>query len=320
MRQDQEAEAVLYSVVIPTYRGGPCLGELVRRLIAVMGSLGGSYEILFVDDASPDGSWEVLCSLKSLHGAQARIRAFRLIHNVGQFRALMCGLEHSRGEFVVTMDDDLQNPPEEIPRLVSAMRAHPEMDAVIGAFARKEHHLFRNLGSRLIDAVNCVVSNKPRSLKTTSFRLLRRCLVDAIVAHRTINPVMGPLVVRSSNRIMNVPVQHHPRREGESNYGVCDLFRMALDHVLNFSTIPLKAISVLGIASSALSAALGAFFFWQFWTGNVGVEVRGWTTLVLLLLFYCGLVLFSLGLIGEYLIRIINEVSRSPRYVVRDRL
>jgi len=313
-------EQVQYSVVIPTYRGAPCLPELVERLIPVMSSLGGSYEILFVDDASPDDSWKVLAELKDRHGGRTVLRAFRLIRNVGQFRALMCGLEHAKGEYVITMDDDLQNPPEEIPKLVSAIREHPEMDAVIGAFEHKEHNIFRTLGSRMIDVVNRIVSQKPKGLKTTSFRLLRRCMVEAITAHGTVNPMMGPLVVRSSGRIMNVQVKHHRRTTGTSNYGVMKLIRLSLDHILNFSTLPLKAMSVVGIASSCLSVVLAIFFFHQYLTGNVGVEVRGWTTLVLLLLFFSGLILFSLGLIGEYLIRIIHEVSRAPRYVIRDRL
>ncbi len=310
-------QSIKYSIAIPTYRGAANLPELIERVVKIMNQIDGRYEIILVDDASPDNSWEIIRKLKDVH---PEMIAFRLMNNVGQFRALMCAFDRVRGEYVITMDDDLQNPPEEIPKLIRGIEGYPEIDGVIGSFTKKEHSPGRNLGSFLIELLNRLVSGKPRTLKTTSFRLLRRGLVEAIAAHKTINPVMGPLVVQSSKRLVNVMVDHHQRKSGQSNYNFAALAKMALDHVLNFSTIPLRAMVLTGFFSSALSLVLGIYYLANYLTGNIGREVQGWTTLVLLLIFFSGLILFSVGLIGEYLLRIINEVNRSPRYTIRDTL
>ena len=309
--------SVCYSIVIPTYHGAATLPELSSRLNSVMEKIGQAYEIVFVDDDSPDNSWEILTKLKEKYPA---IRAFRLMKNMGQFRALMCGFEQVRGEYIITMDDDLQNPPEEIPKLINCLQQNPEMDAIIAAYDVKQHTLWRRVGSFLIDLTNRFVSQKKSNLQTTSFRLLRRNMVDAISLHKTLNPVMGPLVVQNSKRIMNVAVEHHARKSGRSNYTISGLVKLALDHVLNFSTMPLKIVSVVGIGSSCLSLFLTLFYLVKYLFTDIGIKVQGWTTLVLLLLFFSGLILFSLGLIGEYLIRIIREVSHSPRFIIREEL
>jgi polyisoprenyl-phosphate glycosyltransferase len=308
---------VKYSVVIPTFNGASTLHELVSRLNSVMEQTDGTYEIIFIDDDSPDNSWEILTRLKDNYPS---IRAFRLMNNMGQFRALMCGFEQVRGEYVITMDDDLQNPPEEIPKLIQCLQQNPHMDAVIAAYENKQHNIGRRVGSYLIDLTNCLISRKRSNLRTTSFRLMRRNMVDAISSHKTMNPVMGPLVIQNSKRIMNVTVEHHPRKSGRSNYRFAGLIKLTLDHILNFSTLPLKIVSVMGILSSCASLLLALYYMVKFLTGDVGVKVQGWTTLILLLIFYSGLILFSLGLIGEYLIRIIREVSHSPRYIIRETL
>ena len=308
-------DTVHYSIVIPTYNGAATLRELATRLSKVMKKVGQPFEILFIDDDSPDNSWEILTTLKQNFPF---IRAFRLMKNMGQFRALMCGFEQVRGEFIITMDDDLQNPPEEIPKLINCLTKNPTMDAVIAAYANKQHNSWRRFGSFLIDMTNRFISHKKSNLKTTSFRLLRRKMVKAISSHKTMNPVMGPLVVQNSKRIMNVFVEHHPRKAGRSNYRIAGLIKLALDHIFNFSTMPLKIVSVMGILSSCISILLAVYYLFKFLCGDVGVKVQGWTTLVLLLTFFSGLILFSLGLIGEYLIRIIREVSHSPRYIIRE--
>ncbi len=304
-----------YSIVIPTYRGAAALPQLMERLSAVMDRSGKTYEIIVVDDDSPDHSWDVIKELKRCY---PRLRALKLMSNVGQFRALMCGFDHVRGAYVITMDDDLQNPPEEIPKLITGLADHPDMDGVIGAYTDKKHSLWRRLGSGLIHWVNRLVSHKPPDLQTTSFRLLRRHLVDAISEHQTMNPVMGPLVVQNSRRLMNVTVEHHPRKLGTSNYTLLGLIKLSLDHVLNFSVIPLKIVSIIGIISALISVGLGSFYLIRYLTTDIGTQVKGWTTVVLLVTFFSGLMLFSIGLIGEYLIRIIREVSHAPRYVVRE--
>jgi polyisoprenyl-phosphate glycosyltransferase len=307
-------EKIVYSVAIPTYRGEGSLEELLERLYKVMTSLGKPFEIVIVDDASPDQSWHKISQLKLIY---PELRAFQLSFNVGQFRALMCAFDNVRGELVVTMDDDLQNPPEEIPKLVKAMEEDPGLDGVIGVPITKAHHSVRNLGSRLIDLTNSLIINKPMKLKTSSFRLLRRHVVEAIRSHHSRNPVMGPLVILTSRRLANVSVKHEQRDRGKSNYSWRQLVRVALDHVFYFSTLPLKLVSFIGMLSALTSFLLGLFYIVFHFLRGTGEEVKGWMTLVTLIIFYNGLILFSVGLTGEYLIRIVREVSHSPRYIIR---
>lgn len=308
---------IYYSIVIPTYNGAVCLPELIGRLARVMDSIDKAYEIILIDDDSPDNTWDVIKTLKKSHPS---LRAFCLVKNVGQFRALMCGLEKVRGEYVITMDDDLQNPPEEIPKLINGMKQHPQMDGIIAAYSGRNHSFWRRMGSRAVRTINRLISNKPPHLQTTSFRLLRRIFVDAISAHRTMNPMMGPLVIQNSRYLMNVIVEHHPRKAGKSNYTFSGLVGLAMDHVLNYSTFPLKIVSVIGMVSSLLSIFLAMFYSIYFITTDISTSVKGWTTIVLLVTFFGGLTLFSIGLMGEYLIRIIREVSHGPRYIVREEL
>jgi glycosyltransferase involved in cell wall biosynthesis len=306
-----------YSIVIPTYQGGLTLEELLERLTRVMRGLSKSFEILLVDDCSPDNTWELI---KGLAPAYPELRALRLMNNVGQFAAILCAFEHVRGGFIITMDDDLQHPPEEIPKLIQGMAEHPEVDGVIGAFQIKEQSFWRRLGSSMVRFINRYVSNKPRDLQTTNFRLLRRCLVEAVAAHHTRNPVLGPLILRNTRALINVPVAHHPRSAGQSGYSLFKLIRLTMDHVLNYSTLPLKLVSVIGVCSFLFSFFLGLYYLGLYLITGSTVEVKGWTTLVLLITFFGGLILLSLGFIGEYLIRIIREVNHSPRYVIRERL
>jgi glycosyltransferase involved in cell wall biosynthesis len=312
-----DMQRVHYSVVIPTYRGAGTMVELLERLTRVMRGLSKGFEILLVDDCSPDDTWEVI---KGLAPAYPELRALRLMTNVGQYAAILCAFEHVRGNFIITMDDDLQQPPEEIPKLIQGMAEHPEMDGVIGTFQTKEHSFWRRLGSSLVGFINRCVSHKPRDLQTTNFRLLRRCLVEAVAAHHTRNPVLGPLILRNTQALINVPVAHHPRSTGRSGYSLYKLIKLTMDHVLNYSTLPLKLVSVVGIVAFLFSFFLGLYYLGLYFITGSTVEVQGWTTLVLLITFFGGLILLSLGLIGEYLIRIIREVNHSPRYVIRERL
>ena len=237
-----------------------------------------SFEILLVDDCSPDETWEVI---KRLAPAYPELRALRLMTNVGQFAAILCAFEHVRGEFIITMDDDLQHPPEEIPKLIQGMAEHPEVDGVIGAFQTKEHSFGRRLGSSLVGYINQYVSHKPKDLQTTNFRLLRRCLVEAVAAHHTRNPVLGPLILRNTRALVNVPVAHHPRKVGRSSYSILRLIRLTMDHVLNFSTLPLRLVSVVGISAFLFSFFLGLYYMGLYFVTGSTVEVKGWTTLVL---------------------------------------
>jgi glycosyltransferase involved in cell wall biosynthesis len=308
----EDAKHPEISVVIPCYGAATALPELLSRLDAALNALHVSYEIILIDDCAPDG---LGIAVQRELPRYPQLRYIELMFNTGQFRALMCGFAHASGRYVVTMDDDLQHPPEEIGKLYEHLRNSPHLDAVFGAYAEKRHSASRNLGSLFLRTVNTWIFHKPPNLVMSSFRCLSRPLVDTLLANRTRYPVIGALVLSSTRRIENVTVKHNPRKYGRSNYSLAKLVRATLDNVLSFSSLPLQVISIVGVCASLLSFVLGGMYVLVHLIGGGGVP--GWTSLFLAINFYAGLGLLSVGVAGEYLIRILGENRGQPLYVVR---
>ena len=307
--------SIVYSITIPVYNGEMSLPELIKRLVKVMDEVGQTFEIILVNDASPDNSWEVIKQLKIKY---PRIKAFNLMSNVGQFKALKCAFDHVQGKHVITIDDDLQNPPEEIPKLIEAINKKSDLDCVFGVPRKKRHSFYRNLGTRLISLINHKIFDKPKGIKTSNFRIFKCHINDALIQHNTRNPVINPLILKNTRRIGNVIVEHYERKHGTSGYNLARLIKTTLDNVLNFSTFPLKLVSGIGLLASMGSLLLIIFYSIRYFQGII--KVQGWITLLLLISFFSGLILFSIGLVGEYLIRIIEEVNHSPQYILRDKI
>jgi dolichol-phosphate mannosyltransferase/undecaprenyl-phosphate 4-deoxy-4-formamido-L-arabinose transferase len=301
-----------YSVVIPCYRSARWIVALVDRIAAALEPLGESYEIVLVNDASPDDTWPAIEEAARRHST---VRGIDLLFNVGQFRATICGFEQARGRFVITMDDDFQHPPEEIPVLVRSLEERPDVDCIFASFREKKHGPLRNLGSFLHRKINEGLYGKPRGIKLSSFRIMRRPVAEAVCAHRTARPVIGPLILRSTRRLANVEVEHHPRTEGKSGYGLIRLIRVTLDNIISTSTLPLQVVSMLGFVSAFGSFALGVYYLTRYLVRGYGIV--GFATQVLLITFFGGMTLLSIGLLGEYVIRIIAEVTPPPRYLIR---
>lgn len=305
--------APVYSVVIPVYRSATTLRELHARLGAVLASLARPFEVVYVEDSGPDDSWEIL---RALAGEDPRVTAIQLMRNSGQANATLCGLAHARGQFVLTLDDDLQHPPEEIPRLIAALA--PSVDVVMGAPREKRHHWARRLGSTFIHRLNCYLLGKDPSLQFTSFRLLRRPVVDGLIALRTLSPALGPMLTAVTRRIVNTPVEHHPRKAGRSGYTLSRLLGQTLNNIIGYSMLPLRLLAMLGLVGILASAVLALVLAVRYLTG--GITVPGWTTLALLLVVLSGFNFFAFSIIGEYLLRILQQVSHTPQYLVRETL
>ncbi|HAY81765.1 MAG TPA: hypothetical protein DCY79_18325 [Planctomycetaceae bacterium] len=302
----------VFSIVIPCYRSGDWLDELVSRIEETMTSLSEKFEVILVNDASPDDTWSAITTLVERHPF---LRGIDMLFNTGQNRATLCGLEHARGKWVIIMDDDLQHSPEEIPLLIDRIRQQPAVDCVMAKFEVKYHSLMRNLGSRFAARLFTHLYGKPPGIAASSFRILSRELVDAICQHRTATPLVGPLIYMSTQRIANVAVPHQPRQAKRSGYSFFGLVGLVAHNYLSVSTFPLRAISVLGLFSAAASLCLAVFYLVQYWSGNV--TYPGFMTQVLLILFFGGMTLVGVGLIGEYLIQIMREVRQPPRYAIR---
>lgn len=303
-------EDIHFSVVIPVYNSARMLRELHHRLTAAMLVLGKSYEIVFVEDCGPDDSWRVLQEIAATDG---RVRAVQLMRNSGQGNATVCGLSQARGAFVITLDDDLQHPPEEIPALVAALT--PDLDVILGVPQEKRHNLFRRLGSQLVHELNCLLLNKERNIRFTAFRCMRRTVVDAVIGLRTFAPSFGPMLTTVTRRIGNVTLRHDPRKEGRSGYSLGRLLSHTLSNLVGYSMLPLRILAFAGLIGILGSVLVGTIFLLRYLAG--GITVPGWTTLVLLLVALSGFNFFAFAVLGEYVFRILQQSNAIPRYIVR---
>lgn len=304
-----------YSVVVPVFNAAATLQELYERICATLEECGGSFELILVHDCGTDGSWEVASTIAK---QDSRVVAIELMRNYGQSSATMCGLSHARGNFVITLDDDLQNPPEEIEVLIRAMDERPDLDAIFGAPAEKRHAVWRRLGSWALNRLSSrhIFETGDRDLELTSFRIMRRPVVDSLLAVSTPRPALGAMLCTITPRIANVRVRHEPRLRGRGGYTVAKLIGVSVDKTLSFSTLPLRTLAVLGLMGIIGSVILGAVYLGRYLTGGVGVP--GWTTQVLLSIGIAGFNFLALGLVGEYLLRILQTVQEMPQFRVRE--
>lgn len=300
------------SVVVPVYRSTDTLPELVRRVGEALRPGGTTWEVVFVDDSGVDSrSWTVLQELRRQDAEH--VRAIRLMRNFGQHNALMCGFHHARGEFVATMDDDLQNPPEELPHLLEAIRTRDD-DLVYGTIVeKKKHGWFRNLGSWVLIRFGQLVFQS--SIKGSSYRIMRRELVRSILTYNLNFTFIDGLLAWNTQRVSTVPVRHDERAEGRSGYSFVKLLTLAINMFTNFSLIPLQAVSITGMVAAGLGLLLGLYYLVA---GLAGwISVSGYASIIVAVLVLGGLQLLSLGVLGEYVGRVHLNINRKPQFVVR---
>lgn len=305
------AETPSISVVVPVFRSAPLLPALAERLKAVLDAQGRAWEIIMVDDASPDDSYAVM---QRLRAADARVRIIQLARNHGQQHATLCGLNYARGAEVVTIDDDLQNPPEEIAALLARLReGHP---AVIGRITDKRHGWWRNAGSRANQYLAQSIIGKPPGLYLSSFRALSRGAVDRLVRYKGAHPHISALLLKSvpPGAIVNVDVRHDARPLGASSYSLRKLVKTASFLLVNHSYIPLRFMTGWGFLLSLLSLLFAAWVVWR--VVFFGHAVQGWPSLAVLVAFLSGNILMALGIVGEYLGRLVEEFSVSEQFAI----
>jgi len=312
MNNSKNIESPGYSVVIPVYNSESSLEELSKRIDKVFEGIKSTYEILFVDDSSVDNSWQIL---KALREKNKSIKIIRLMKNFGQHNALMCGFYHVSGTYIITMDDDLQNPPEEIPKLIDEI--NKGYDLVIGAPDIKQDKLFKKAGSFLIHYMTAKIFNKPKDIKLSSFRIMTRTLADEIKALKTPHPYISGMLLSLTRNIGNVTVKHEKRKYGRSTYTLQKLIKLTFNLIINYTSIPLRLLTSFGIIISIVSFCMGLFFILQKLL-NKSI-IPGWTSVVVLLSFFNGLLLAILSIMGEYLARIISEVSNRQQFVIREK-
>ncbi|MCE2495392.1 MAG: glycosyltransferase family 2 protein [Flavobacteriales bacterium] len=300
----------VYSVVIPVYNSVQSLEKLCGRLEAVFSSMGDSFEIVFVDDCSPNReTWPKLEDLCN----RDYVRAVRFSRNFGQQPATICGLEKARGSWVITMDDDGQHAPEDIPKLLR----QKQHDVVIGELREKKHNLRKRILSRIKGRFDRIILDKPRDLKLSAFRLINRNTVDGMLKLKeTPYPFIPAMMFYVTKDVVGVSVDHFERTEGTTGYTFRSMLRLFQNLLINNSSLLLRYIGNLGVSIAALSFLFSAYLVFR--KLFMDIVAPGWTSVMVTVLFIGGLILFSLGVIGEYLIRIINTVERRPIYLIRD--
>jgi undecaprenyl-phosphate 4-deoxy-4-formamido-L-arabinose transferase len=301
------------SVVIPVYRGAQSIGQVVEELIAALDRK-YALEIVLVNDNSPDQSEEVCVAL--FHKYPDTVRFFSLAKNVGEHNAVMAGLNQASGDYMVIMDDDLQNPISSVEKLLDyAIRN--DCDVTYTYYRKKHHSLFRNFCSSLNDLVADVMLKKPKGLYLSSFKALNRFIVNEIIQYDLPYPYVDGLVLRTTDKIARIEVEHLERRIGRSGYTLTKLIRLWLNMFTSFSILPLRASVLLGLMMAFLGSLFGVATLIEKMT-NPNVPV-GYTMIVELVLICSGVQLVSLGVIGEYIGRVFLSLNKKPQYTIRKR-
>jgi len=298
------------SIVIPVYNGASSITDLVRALESL--PIGGGHEIVLVNDGSADDSLAVCRGL--FDSARVPMTIVSLARNFGEHNAVMAGLRHSNGEHVITMDDDLQNPPEEVLRLLAFAQRNGK-EVVYTYYDDKQHAVWRNIASRLANRVADFVLDKPRGLYLSSFRCMTAFVAREIIRYDGPFPYVDGLILQVTHDIDRLLVTHQPRAAGNSNYTVRRLLRLWMNMFVNFSVMPLRISTVTGFALSAFGAvgvamAVGEALLFS--------PPPGWASLMAAVLLLSGVQLLILGIIGEYLGRLYLTANYRPQSVVKE--
>jgi len=299
------------SLVIPVYNGSPTIGPLVEQVVKLFGST--SFEVVLVNDGSEDDSEKVCGELGQKF--PERVTFVNLSRNFGEHNAVLAGLTESRGRYVAVLDDDGQNPPEEIVRMLDELK-RKNYDVVYGHYIEKQHSWFRNLGSCFNDRIATIMLHKPKDLYLSSFKVMTRFVANEITKYGGPYPYADGLIYRVTRNIGQIPVEHRPSSRGASRYTFRRLVRLWLNMFLNYSIKPLRVSVYVGLLASCLSVvALVAILIDKLWiTPNLTVGIP---TVLGCVVFFSGIQLMILGLVGEYLGRLYLDQTGTPQYVIR---
>jgi glycosyltransferase involved in cell wall biosynthesis len=307
MVQPHERRSI--SVVTPVYNGEASVSELCRRLTEVLPRISAQHEIILVNDGSPDRSWEMISELSSRSPA---VRGLNLMRNYGQHNALLCGIRAAKYDLVVTMDDDLQHPPEEIPRLLA--RLEEGFDVVYGAPKAEQNGLLRALASRITRLALSTAIGSEVAKNVSAFRVFRTRLRDAFADYQSPFVSIDVLLTWATTRFGAITVPFQPRYCGSSNYTFTKLVRFALDMMTGFSTAPLQLASLIGFSCTLFGIGVLIYVVGRYFLQG---SIPGFPFLASIVAIFSGAQLFALGVIGEYLARIHFRTMNRPVYMVR---
>ncbi len=302
------------SFVIPCYRSEHTLPQVVAEIENKMQQLTQyTYDIYLVNDCSPDGTLAVVRRLCEEH---ENIKGISFSRNFGQHAALMAGLRHSDGDYVVCLDDDGQTPADEVDKLLDKLEEG--YDAVYAKYEHKQHSAFRNLGSKVNELMTRMMLNKPAELYISSYFAVRRFVVEDMIRYENSYPYVIGLVLRTTKNITNVIVHHREREEGSSGYTLKKLFGLWFNGFTAFSVKPLRIATAIGSCSAGVGFLYGIYTIIK---RLVNPDVpMGFSSTMAAIVFFGGMIMVMLGLIGEYVGRIYISLNNSPQYVIRERI
>lgn len=300
-------DPIKVSIVVPVYNSEDSLEQLNYQISQALSDI--NYELILVNDKSKDKSWETILHLCRIN---SKIRGVSLKKNSGQDNAIMAGLSRAAGEYVVIMDDDLQHAPLDILKLYQ--KCKEGYDVCYSYFPKKKQNFWKNAGSFLNGYLAELFLKKPKGLYLSPFKAIHRSVVKKIINYKGPFPYVDGIILSITSNITQIALTHHKRQVGRSNYNLLRSVSVFLKHVTGYSLYPLRMATIVGLLSASLSFMLGIYFIIDYLTNDVHVE--GWITLVLLIVFFNGLILMCLGLIGEYIGRIYLTATEKPQYVI----
>ncbi|EGV19345.1 glycosyltransferase family 2 protein [Thiocapsa marina] len=302
----------MISFVVPVYRSAESLAELYHRLLAEFGSTAAGFELIFVEDCGGDRSWHVI---QQLAARDARVRGFQMSRNYGQHNALLCGIRAAEGDVVVTLDDDLQHPPEEIPKLLAKL--DEGYDVVYGPPEQEQHGLLRDLASQITKLALEGAMGAANARHASALRAFRTRLRDAFADYSSPTVNIDVLLTWATTSFTTVRVRHEARKFGQSGYTPRKLVRHALNMMTGFSTRPLQLASLMGFAFALFGLVILGYVLIR-WLLQ-GSAVPGFAFLASIITVFSGAQLLALGIIGEYLARMHFRTMDRPPYVVREK-
>lgn len=302
---EAQTAAPRISVVVPVYMSAATLPVLLSRLDGTLSRLDPQYEVICVDDCSRDESWSVLTSLKAQY--REHLRIVRLLLNSGQHNAVLCGLSLTRGDIVVTMDDDLQHPPEEVPKLTTAIESG--YDLVIGAYTSKRNTSLTSWGGAMIDGLLRRIFNLPDDFQLTSFRAISRAVVENVNEMGGSFPYITAMLLSSASKHKNVLVEHHPRLEGRSNYTISRSLHLAANLIFYYSSYPVQFVALMCMLSVLFFGGSGLVSVYLYLT--VGSSVTGWTSIIVIMSLFNSLTLVCLFIFAVYIARFHRQLTRT---------
>jgi undecaprenyl-phosphate 4-deoxy-4-formamido-L-arabinose transferase len=299
------------SVVIPVYRSQESLQELYQRVVATLTGLGISFEILFVEDCGGDNSWKIISQLAQ---QDDRVRGLKMSRNYGQHNALLAGIRAASGELIVTLDDDLQHPPEELPKLLA--KIEDGYDVAYGVPDQEQHGFFRNMASQITKIALQRAMGADIARNVSAFRVFRSQLRQAFHQYRSPSVNIDILLTWATTRFTSLPVRHDARKHGESGYTTRSLTVHAINMMTGFSTAPLKLASVTGFLFALFGVFVLVYVLLRYFLE--GVAVPGFAFLASIIALFSGAQLLAIGIMGEYLARMHQRTMERPAYLLSE--